>query len=79
MGRAITANYGGTSYPPILVYFDWFRLHLAIAFSPQVAVVIGLTVVFLPLALRQGTRTLFSSQGTEKSIPPSWLDAKYVV
>jgi hypothetical protein len=34
------------------------------AFFSHVAVVSGYTVVFLPVALRYGTRTLFSFQGT---------------
>ncbi len=38
------------------------------AFFAHVAVVSGNTVMFLPLVLRQGTRTLFSFQGTERSL-----------
>lgn len=44
---------------------DW----LPVSSHVEIADTLVNTVVFLRLALRQATRTLFSSQGTETSIP----------
>jgi hypothetical protein len=58
-----------TTGPQPRYFVLWFEPMPCSAVFPQVAAVSGHAVAFLPTALRCRTRTLFSSQGTERIIP----------